>query len=296
MEAVVTKILVTGATGKLGGKTLERLLQRRPASELVGLARDPGRAQELASAGVEIRAGDYSDYGSLLEAFKDIQTVLLVSTHAFTDRIGQHSNVIAAAREAGVEHLVYTPIIRKDSSAYIQPEVTDADIATEQTLKSSGLAYTLVGHPPFLESFWGYIGGEAAPSGVRVPAGLGKVAPATRDDLAEAQAVVLSDADHHRSKTYALHGDPAVSFADVAEILSRIGGQPVPYVPVAADEYVAGLVARGMAQPSIEFLMGWMRGINEGEWDEPSGDLERLTGNKPMSTAEFLRRSYVSSI
>jgi NAD(P)H dehydrogenase (quinone) len=290
----VTKILVTGATGQLGGKTLERLLQRRPASGLVGLARDPGRAQELASAGVEIRAGDYSDYGSLLEAFKDIQKVLLVSTHAFTDRVGQHSNVIAAARGAGVEHLVYTPIIRKDRSGYTQPEVTDADIATEQTLKSSGLAYTLVGHPPFLESFWGYIGGDAAPSGVRVPTGSGKVAPATRDDLAEAQAVVLSEPGHE-NKTYALHGDPAVSFADVAEILSEIAGRSVPYIPISDDEYVAGRVARGMLQPSIEFLMGWMRGINEGEWDKPSGDLERLIGHQPMTTAEFLRRAYASS-
>ncbi len=291
----MSRILVTGATGQLGSRTLRDLLGRRPAGDLVGLARDPDRAQELASLGIEIRAGDYSDYESLLQAFQGIEKLLLVSTHAFTDRVGQHSNVIAAAREVGVEHLVFTPIIRKDGSGYSQIEVTEPDIVTEETLKGSGLAYTLLGHPPFLESFWGYIGGEAAPAGVRVPAGSGRVAPATRDDLAEAQAVVLSESGHE-NKTYSLHGDPAVSFAGVAKILSEITDQPVPYIPISDDEYLAGLVARGMPQPSIDFLMGWIHGINAGEWDAPSGDLERLIGHKPMSTAEFLRRAYVSTV
>jgi NAD(P)H dehydrogenase (quinone) len=286
----VSKILVTGASGKLGGLTLRHLLRRRPAGELAGLARDPGKAEELADIGIEIRAGDYFDHESLLRAFTGVDKVLLVSTHAFTDRVTQHSNVIAAARETGVKHLVYTPIIRKEGSGYIQPEVTEADIITEQLLRASGLAYTMVGHPPFMESFRGYIGGDTTLSGICVPAGSGRSAPATRDDLAEAQAAVLTEAGHE-NKSYSLHGDPAVSFAEVAEILSDISGERVPYIPVSEDEYVDQLVARRMSQPAIEFLVGWMRGINYGEWDEPSGDLERLIGHKPTTVAQFLDRS-----
>ena len=115
----MSKILVTGASGQIGRKTLQRLLERRSASELVGFARDPSKAGDLAAAGIEIRAGDYFDYASLLRAFDGIEKVLLVSAHGFTDRNTQHYNVITAAREAGVEHVLYTPIIRKDGSEFV---------------------------------------------------------------------------------------------------------------------------------------------------------------------------------
>ena len=64
------KILVTAASGHLGRKTLQHLLKRRPASDLVGLARDPEKAADLAAQGIEIRKGDYFDYGSLLIPYR----------------------------------------------------------------------------------------------------------------------------------------------------------------------------------------------------------------------------------
>jgi NAD(P)H dehydrogenase (quinone) len=288
----MSKILVTGASGQIGRKTLQRLLERRSADELVGLARNPSKAEDLAAAGIEIRSGDYFDYASLLRAFDGVEKVLLVSAHGFTDRNTQHYNVITAAREAGVEHILYTPIIRKDGSGFVMPEVTESDIFAEQALKASGLIYTILAHPPFIESYHGYLGGaQAYKSGVRVPAGGGKVAPATRDDLAEAHAVVLAQTGHE-NQTYQLHGDPAISFADAARILSDISGTTVPYIPVTDEEFIAHLLAAGMPQPSAEFFMGWMHGINNGEWDGPSGDLERLIDHKPMATPTFLRRRY----
>jgi NAD(P)H dehydrogenase (quinone) len=61
----VSKILVTGASGDIGRRTLQHLLKRTSASELVGLARDPAKAADLSALRVEIRKGDYSDYNSL---------------------------------------------------------------------------------------------------------------------------------------------------------------------------------------------------------------------------------------
>ncbi len=287
----MSKILVTGASGQIGRKTLQHLVKRNPASELVGLARDPAKATDLAAAGIEIRAGDYFDYESLVRAFDGVEKVLLVSTHAFTDRKTQHQNVITAAREAGTAHVLYTPIIRRDGTGFAMHEVTEPDVFTERALKNSGLNYTIIAHPPFMESFYGYIGGDAAfESGVRVPAGSGKVAAATRDDLAEAQAVILAGTGHE-NKTYSLHGDPAISFADAAQILSTIRGSEVPYIAVADSEF-AGRMAAGMTDGAASFFLGWMRGINGGEWDEPSGDLEQLIGRKPKAAATFLREHY----
>jgi NAD(P)H dehydrogenase (quinone) len=124
----VKKILVTGASGVIGKKTLQHLLKRKPADQLVGLARDPSKAKELSEAGIEIRYGDYYDIGSLDLAFKDVEKLMLVSTHAFTDRDTAHANAIDAAVRAGVEHIVYMPVQRKPNSSFVMKEITKEDI------------------------------------------------------------------------------------------------------------------------------------------------------------------------
>jgi NAD(P)H dehydrogenase (quinone) len=285
------KILVTGASGHLGRKTLQHLLKRVPANQLVGLARDPAKASDLAAQGIEIRKGDYFDYGSLLGAFADIEKVMLIATHGFTDRNTQHYNVITAARQAGVKHVAYTAIIRKEGSGFILPEGTVTDIFGEQTLIASGLTYTIVRHPPFLEVLQFYVGEKAYEVGVRVPAGSGRAAPASRDNLAEAQAVILSEPGHE-NKVYSLTGDPAVSFEDIAKILSDIRGTPVPYVTVTDQQYIDNWVAERLPPPVAAFALGWVHGTNSGEWGDHTGDLEKLIGRKPTTAADFLRDNY----
>jgi NAD(P)H dehydrogenase (quinone) len=287
----MTKILVTGASGNLGRKTLQHLLDRHPASDLVGLVRDPAKAIDLAAEGIEIRTGDYVDYESLVRAFSDVDKVMLVSAVAFTDRNLQHYNAITAARQAGVEHIAFNPIIRKEGSDFALPGITADDIFAEQTLKASGLTYTILRHPPFLDTLPFYIGANAYESGVRVPAGDGKVAAASRDDLAEAAAVVLTEPGHE-NRTYSLHGDPAVSFADVAQILSANRGVPVPYIAGSDEEHISNLVAAGLPEPAVGFALAWVHGVNAGEWADQTGDLEKLIGRTPTTAAEFLRDNY----
>lgn len=289
----MAKILVTGSTGNIGRKTLQQLLKRLPASDLVGLARDRAKATDLAAAGIEIRHGDYFDRDGLVRAFEGIDKIMLVSAAAFTDRNTQHQNAINAAQQAGVRHIVYMPIIHKAGSAFSLPDITDQDLFVAETLAASGLAYTLVGHPPFIESLPFYIGGNVLETGVHAPAGTGKAGYASRDDLAEAHAVVLSE-DGHANKSYALHGDPAVSFADIARILSDITGEPVPFVAGTDQDYVAHLMAGGMPEPVARFALGWVKGVNAGEWSGETGDLEKLLGRKPMTVAEFLRTNYAA--
>src|ERR1700704_5486703 len=112
----VGKILVTGASGDIGRKTLIHLLKRVPANQLVGLVRDPAKAEDLATLGVKLRRADYLEPASLSGAFGGVEKLMLTSTHAFTDRKTAHANVIKAAIDRGVNHLVYMPIFRKKNS------------------------------------------------------------------------------------------------------------------------------------------------------------------------------------
>lgn len=112
------KILVTGASGHIGHATVRALLQRRPAADIVGLVRNPGKAGDLAGLGIELRQGDYMDRPSLDAALAGIERVMLTSAHAFTHRNTAHGNVIDAAVAADVKSAAFMSIIRNSRVCY----------------------------------------------------------------------------------------------------------------------------------------------------------------------------------
>jgi NAD(P)H dehydrogenase (quinone) len=285
----MSKILVTGVTGAIGRGTVEHLLKKGiPASDVIGLARKKEDLADLAARGVEVRLGDYLDYDSLLRAFEGIDKVMLTSAVAFSDRFTQHYNVITAARQAGVKHVVYMAIMRKEGSGRIMPEITKSDLFTEQVLKSSGLDYTILYHPPFIDVLSLYFDANPYENGIKVPAADGKMAPATRDELAEAHAEILSTPGHE-NKTYSLGGVEAISFADIAKTLADTKGKPVPFTTITAKEYIDAIVAKGTPLQVAEFLTNWVVAIDEGEFEYQSGDLERLLGRKPKTFREYIQ-------
>jgi NAD(P)H dehydrogenase (quinone) len=288
----MSKILVTGASGDLGRKTLLHLLKRTRASDLIGLVREPAKATDLAALGIELRQGDYLDRASLSRAFEGVEKLMLTATHAFTERNTAHANVIDVAAESGVRHLVFMPISRKKNSKFTMKEITEEDLFTVRKLRSSGLTYTLAEHPPFLDVLGLYIGMNAVEVGVHVPAGTGKFAAATRNDLAEAHAAILTGAGHE-NKTYTLTGDPAVSFSDIAEMLSKISGRKVPYVPVSDEQFMELKRPSGFPDFVIPFVLKWVQGMNAGEWQDQTRDLETLIGHKPKTAFEFFRDDYL---
>jgi NAD(P)H dehydrogenase (quinone) len=282
------RILVTGVTGQIGKATVEHLLKKGiPASQIIGLSRKKEQTDDLASKGVEIRMGDYSDYDSLIRAFEGVDKLMLTSAVAFTDRSTQHFNAITAARQAGVKHVVYMAVMRKEGSGRVMPEITESDRFTEQVLKSSGLAYTIVYHPPFTDVLSLYFDPNPFENGIKVPANNGKIAAATRDELAEAHAAILSTPGHE-NKTYSLGGSDAVSFADIAKILAEVKGQPVSFTTITAKEYIDGIVSKGVPLHVAEFITSWVIAMEEGQFDQQSGDIERLLGRKTKTVRDFL--------
>ena len=256
------------------------------------MVRDPQseKIERFVKEGVEAHQGDYFDYNSLLRAFNGVNKVMLISAQAFTDRNTQHFNVIAAAKQAGVKQVIFTSIIRRENSNLIVPEVSMSDLFAEQTLKASGLAYTILRNPPYLEVMHMYFG-DALKAGVRVPEGSGKVAAASLDDLAAANVAVLTQ-HGHENKSYTLSGSEGSSFADIAEALSEISEMNIPYEAVSEKEYIDSMVANGLPVFMTDFLLGWVRGVNTGEFSETSGDLERLIGRKPMTYKEFFKYQF----
>jgi NAD(P)H dehydrogenase (quinone) len=287
----MSKLLVTGATGELGGATVKALLQRVDAGQIVALARDPAKVDGL---GVEVRRGDYLDLASLIDAFEGVQKVLLVSAVAFTDGLTQHINVINAAKAAGVKHLVYTSIQRKEGSSFEISMVTESDIATERALIDSGLIYTILRNTLYLDVLPLMLGADVMELGVRMTDGQGKAPMVARADLAEANAVVLSEPGHD-NRIYTLGASEAFSFTDVASELSMISARPVTFIRTSNAQFADRLISTGFPKAPAEFMAEWSRAVSNGEFEQVTGDLERLIGREPVGYKAFLEGVYGGS-
>ena len=282
-------ILVTGATGGLGRETIDALLTTTPATEIAALVRDASKATDLVQRGVDVRQADYFDHPTLVQAFRGIEKVLLVSSVAFTDRVSQHRNVIDAAKKAGVKHLFYTSIQR--SSEFVMPEVTESDLATEAYLKASGLAYTILHNGYYFEGLGYLIGTEVPESEIRVPAGEGKIAFVKRTELAAATAALLTS-EGHDNQSYTLTGSAAYSFHDVARELSALAGRPITYQSIEPAPYIAQKVAAGFPDFVATFFAQWGDAAKHGMLAGTDATVERLLGRKPTSLREYLKATY----
>ena len=288
----MSNILVTGATGGLGKAVVDNLLKTVSPSQVSVLVRDPAKAASLQAQGVAIKQGDYNDYASLVAAFAGIDKLFLVSGNDIANRVPQHTNAINAAKEAGVQHVVYTSFQRKtEDGSSAAAFVAEAHLATEQLLKASGLTYTILKNALYLEVLPLFMGPVLKTGTIYLPAGEGKVPYASRADLGAAGAAVLTGAGHE-NQSYELSNNTSYSFHDIARILSDLSGKAIQYVSPDAQAFDAALTAAGVPAGAIHMTAGFSVAIGQGEFDFPSPTLEKLLGRQPESAEQFLKAAY----
>jgi NAD(P)H dehydrogenase (quinone) len=290
-------ILITGATGQYGTKTIEHLLKKGvDVSQLSALVRSAEKGKELEGKGVTLRVGDYKNYESLLKAFQGVDKLLLVSSNdkeAIENRTAQHIQVIGAAKEAGVNHIVYTSFTRKpgfgDSAIAAFQE---SHVKTEQCIKDSGLDYTILQNGIYLEMIPVFAGAKVADTGVILfPAGEGKASFVLREELAETAAHVLTT-DGHENKIYPLTNTEAVSFEGIASLLSGTLGKDIQYQSPATDAFQSILKQAGVPALYIGLLTDWSLAQAQGALDLTDTTLMSFLGRKPTTAKDFIDQVY----
>ncbi|MDJ1466198.1 SDR family oxidoreductase [Cytophagaceae bacterium DM2B3-1] len=285
-------ILVTGATGGLGNATIQALLKKGfPANEISALVRDEHKAADLKSAGIQIKIGNYNEYDSLKTALVGVDKLLLVSSNEMVDRLVQHKNVINAALENGVKHIVYTGIDIVSYETTVIPYVSQIHKDTADYLQKVGIPYTILDNTLYADSIGMFSGEKFLETGIFFPAGEGKLPWVPKAEMGEAAAVVLTTSGHE-NKNYAITANVAYSFSEIAEILSEITGQEVKYLKPDAETYVEGLVKAGVPKEIASFLAGFGIAIGNGEFNTHRSDLEKLLGRKPMEIKAYLTEIY----
>jgi len=286
-------ILVTGATGPLGKAVVEFLLKKTPAVNIAALVRDPAKAEDLKAQGVDIRQGDYNDYASLVKAFTSIDKLYLVSGNDLPNRAAQQASVVRAAKQAGVKHILYTSFQRKNETASSPISfVSLSHLSTEKAIKESGLTYTILKHTLYADIIPLFIGDKVLETGVIFqPAGEGQVTYATRSDMAEAAANILTG-EGHENKVYEIAGNQAVSYAEIAKIISEITGKSINYVSPTPEVFKEELTKAGVPDMYIGLFSGFSEGVRQGEFDVTNPTLGTLLGRQPTSVKEYLQTIY----
>jgi NAD(P)H dehydrogenase (quinone) len=285
-------ILVTGATGHLGNAAIQSLLKKGvPAHKITALVRDENKAVHLKDQGIQIRLGNYNDYNSLKEALRGVDKLLLISSNEVADSLVQQKNVINAAKEKGVQHIVYTGMEIKNYDTTAIPFVSQVHKATADYLKETGIVYTVMNNTLYADSIGKFSGETFLESGIFFPAGDGKLPWVPRAEMGEAAAVVLTTPGHEH-KTYAITADTAYSFEEIAGMLSAITGKEVKYLKPDLNTFIDGLVKAGVPKEIVSFLGAFGTAIGNGEFDTHRSDFENLLGRKPMELKEFLKITY----
>ncbi len=288
-------ILITGATGSLGKATINFLLEKGyQAQNIIALVRDEAKASDLKAQGVTIKIGDYDNYDSLLSAMAGVEKVLLISGSDLVKRSAQHESVVKAAKEAGVKHILYTSFQRKnESDSSPIAFVAKSHIDTENIVKHSGIAYTILRNNIYLDMLPIFLGEKVIETGVFFPAGETKSAFASRSDMAEAIANILIG-NGHENKEYDFSNTESVSFQDIADSLGSLTGKSVNYFSPDKEAYHQTLANAGVPAEYIGMFAGFAEAMKQGEFSETSTDLEKLLGRKPITAKEFLATIYAS--
>ncbi|MES1972265.1 MAG: SDR family oxidoreductase [Pseudomonadota bacterium] len=264
-------IAITGATGQLGRRVIEKLKAAVPAGDIVALARTPAKAADL---GVAAREADYARPETLAPALAGIATLLLISSSEVGQRSVQHRNVITAARQAGVGRIVYTSLLHAETSPL---SLAAEHLDTEAALAESGLAVTILRNGWYTENYLGSVQGALASGTIIGSAGDGRISSATRDDFADAAVAVLTGAGHE-GRRYELAGDESWTLADLAAELSRQSGKAIAYTNLPEAEYAAALIGFGLPEALARAIAGWDAGAALGALFDDGRQLSALIG------------------
>jgi NAD(P)H dehydrogenase (quinone) len=279
----MTKYAVTGATGKLGRLVLDELLQKANPHDIMALARDPATLADYALKGIDVRRADYDDPAGLDAALSGVDRVLLISGNAVGQRERQHGNVIDAAKKAGASYLAYTSVLNAQGSKLA---LAGEHVLTEKLLEKSGLNYDVLRMPWYSENYTGALGPSIEHGAIYGASGEGKLATASRKDLAAAAVGALLRS--RGGKTYELAGNHPWTMAEFAEEVSRQAGKPVQYVNQSESDYAKTLEGVGLPPPVASMLASTSYLAGHGELYSESKDLSELAGRPSTPIGETI--------
>jgi uncharacterized protein YbjT (DUF2867 family) len=282
MMADTGRVLITGATGNVGSAVLDNL--GTTDLSLRALVHDDSKARTMRDRDVEAFVGDFLEPESLAAALEGMGTLLLITPH-HPEQVAQATNAIQAARDSGNDpRIVRLSVAQASHEAPTKNCRQHAQI--EEELISSGLPYTILRPTTFMQNTLATARTVASEGKIYQPFKDGKLGMIDVRDIGEVAAKILTE-EGHEGKTYTLTGPAAISFHDIAEMLSEVLGKEVDYVPITLEKAKEAMLGMGLSEWKVEVLIEYASAHSQGYSNFTTEDVELLTGHTAASYREF---------
>lgn len=287
-------LLVTGASGQLGRAVINHLLeaQKIAPSSIIAATRNPENLADLAARGIAVRAADFNDSTSLEKAFAGADRVLIISTGDLDLKTGrrlkQHETAVAAAKAAGVSHLLYTSMPNPEPGS---PVLFAGDhYGTEQAIKASGIPYTIFRNGWYQENLFMSLPHAISSGKWYTAAADGRIAHGARDDMAAAIAAGLASGSKE-SHIYTLTGPQAYTTNEIAALVSEVTGKPLEVIQLPDEALTEGVKAAGVPEDFARIIVSFDANTRAGRIAQVTDAVEKLSGRTPRTLKQFLEEN-----
>ena len=282
------RVLVTGATGQVGSRTIDRLLLEKNV-QIVAAVRSATKAEPFTARGLPHVILDLDDEATHLPALQGIDRLFVVTGYT-VDMLRQSKALLDNANKAGVHHVVHLGACGRD-------DTTVAHWAWHQLVERyvqwCGFSYTHLRPETFMQNVLSYGGKPAIGNGVVTAFVAGaRLSWVDVDDVAQVAALALAHPDVHAGKTYRL-GYDAVTFYELAELMTSIVGKPFRYEPLAPEVFLQSMIEAGAEMAYMSCVYDhWKRyaaGTIPGA-DDTFDNFPDITGRQPTRWAAFIEK------
>lgn len=283
-------LLITGATGHLGSSVVQQLRRKLNPKQFIVSSSSKSGVAKLTNDGLQARLANFAEPNTLKEAFKGIDKLLLISTMD-QNRYEQHKNVIDAAKEQGVQYVVYTSFAIQDINTSAVKDLMKSHFQTEDYLKSSGLQYTILRNTMYADALPQILGPNVLNQDISLPAGDGRVPYALRREMGEATANLLLQGGHEY-KIYDFTGSHLYSYVDVAVELSKLKDKAIGYKEISDDVFISALQNQGFPDFAVYLHAGTIQDIKDKQYEIQSNVLAQLLGRPTAPIQEFIKELF----
>src|SRR5512146_1517334 len=294
---MANSILVTGAAGRVGGvgRTVTKLLLKQGKAVRAMVRIEDQRAQALRDMGAEVVVGDLLDLDSMHRAIAGCETMYF-GMSVSDAYLAATVNAVAVAKHHGVK-----AFINMSQMTVSQMSITETTASpqhklhwlAEEALNWSGLPVVHVRPTVFLEGFFLIFTSDSVRESnqIRLPFGEGKTSPVAAEDVARVVAALLTDPQPHIGKIYHLTGPRSETMDYYAQEYAEALGRTVTYADIPVERWRDELLKTGVPVHLVDHLITMADLHRAGRYDRMSDDVLALTGQRPLSVQEFVRRN-----
>lgn len=274
-------ILITGATGTVGSEVVKRLSAQ--GVQVRAVTRDPRKAEANQLPNVHFVQGDFEDADSMRRACSDVDRAFLLTNS--TERAEQQQIAFThVAQQSGVRHIVKLSQLHADANS--PGRFLRYHGSVEAVVQASGLTFTFLCPNLYMQGLLNFRQSIQQKSAFFAAANDARISAVDVRDLADVAVAALTTSEH-KNRIYSLTGPDALTFAEMADALSRAVGRTISFVDVPPESMRSALVDLGLPAWQADGLLEEFAMSRRGEAAEVESGVREALGRPPRSFDEF---------